>query len=62
MQYTIRELNSTERQSTRRSVRIERIVKLSAPLTNIKRGIFLSPPNEMQYTIRELNSSERKGT
>ena len=59
MQYTIRELYSTERKGTLRSVRIERISKPSDPLTIIN-DVFLR--NEMQYTIRELYSTERKGT
>ena len=63
MQYTNRDLYSTERKGTLRSVRIERIVKPSAPLTDIKWGFFfLSVLNEMQYTIREQYSTERKGT
>ena len=59
MQYAIRKMHSTERKGTLRSVRIERIVKPSAPLTIIK-GIFFSVPNEMQNMIRKLYSTERK--
>ena len=63
MQHTIREQYSTERKATRRSVRIERIVKPSDPLTiSVKQFFFLSVPNEMQYTIREQYSTERKAT
>ena len=61
MQYTIRKLYSTERKTPIRSVRIERIVRPSAPLTVVRSMDFLlSVPNEMQYTIRKLYSTERK--
>ena len=56
MQDAIRKMHSTERKGTLRSVRIERIVKPSAPLT------IINVPNEMQNTIRKLYSTERKNT
>ena len=44
MQYTIRKLYSTERKGTQPSVRIERIVELSEPLTIIKDVSFSKSP------------------
>ena len=65
MQYTIRGQYSTDRKTTQRSVRIERIeriVKPSDPFTICKAVFFLSVPNEMQYTIRGQYSTDRKTT
>ena len=62
MQSAIRELYFTERKGTSPSVRIERIVKPSAPHTIIKLVcFFLSLPNEMQSAICKLYFAERKG-
>ena len=57
MQYTIRKLYSTERKDTQRSVRIERIVKPSSPLTIIKQQFFRE--FRMRYNIRSVNSTLR---
>ena len=57
MQYTIGILYSRDRKDTLRSVPIERIIKPSAPLTNIKKVIFLSLLNECN--IRSVNCALR---
>ena len=58
IQYTIRQLNSTERKCTRQSVRIERIVKPSAPLTIIK-GSSFSQVSPMGCNIPSVNCTLR---
>ena len=58
IQYTIRQMNSTERKCTRQSVRIERIVKPSAPLTIIKVSFFFQV-SPMGCNIPSVNCTLR---